>query len=86
MFMANAMLGAFGSLAQGGMFDKCHGAPIGDDMSAVSTSFDVNYDFASAGSGSFLGDFGGEGTFTPFDFNANSLPNVYNYGDGGFSF
>ena len=84
MTMLNAFVGAAGAFAEGMQMDP--GAPIGDDMSAFGTSFDVNYDFSSAGSGSFLGDFGGEGTFTPFDFNQNSLPNIYSYDVGGFSF
>ena len=74
--MMNAMLGAAGSLASG-FGGQDMGAPVGDDMSAFSTSFDVNYDFASAGSGSFLGDFGGSGSFTPFDMNVNSFPDFY---------
>ncbi len=49
-------------------------------MSAFSTEFDVNYDFSSAGSGSFLGDFGGAGSFTPFDMNVNSFPDFYSSG------
>ena len=66
MVMANAMMGAFGALAKGGMFDKGPGAPVGDDMSAFSTEFDVNYDFAS--------DMGGVGTFSSLDMNVNALP------------
>ena len=64
MVMANAMLGAVGSI-MGGM-EKDVGAPVGDDMSALSTSFDVNYDFTS--------DMGGVGTFSPFDMNVNAMP------------
>ena len=66
MVMANAMMGAFGSLAKGGMFDKGPGAPIGDDYSAFGSSFDTNYDFTS--------DMGGVGTFSSFDMNVNALP------------
>ena len=58
------------------------GAPVGDDMSAFSTSFDVNYDFSSGGigMGSFMGDFGGVGSFTPFDMNINSFPDFNSSG------
>ena len=71
------MLGAVGSLASG-FGGQDPGAPIGGgDYSSFSTAFDVNYDFASAGSGSFLGDFGGSGTFTPFDMNVNSFPDYF---------
>ena len=72
MVMMNAFMGAAGALAGGMQTDP--GAPMGDNMSAFSTSFDVNYDFASAGSGSFLGDFGGAGAFTPFDAGVNAMP------------
>ena len=81
MVMMNAMLGAAGSLASG-FGGQDMGAPIGDDMSAFGTSFDVNYDFASdgIGMGSFMGDFGGAGSFTPFDMNVNSFPDFNSSG------
>jgi len=81
MVMANALLGAAGSIASG-FGGQDMGAPVGDDMSAFSTSFDVNYDFSSGGigMGSFMGDFGGVGSFTPFDMNINSFPDFNSSG------
>ena len=83
MTMMNAFVGAAGALVGGMQPDP--GAPIGDDMSPFSTSFDINYDLASAGSGSFLGDFGGAGAFTPYDMSVDYLPTTYGF-DGGLSF
>ena len=78
MVMANAMMGAFGSLAQGGMFDKGVGAPEGIGM-------DVNYDFSpgSIDYSSFtsdLGSFGGVGSFSSFDMPVNSFPDFTSSG------
>ena len=64
MTMMNAFMGAATSLASG-FGGKDMGAPTGDDYSAFSTEFDVNYDFTS--------DMGGVGTFSPFDLNVNAL-------------
>ena len=74
MTMLNAFVGAAGTIAGGMQQDV--GAPIGDDMSAFSTSFDTNYDFTS---------FGGAGTFSNMDFDVPVLPNIYQY-DGSLSF
>ena len=74
MTMMNAFVGAAGAIAGGMEMDP--GAPIGDDMSAFSTSFDTNYDFTS---------FGGAGTFSNMDFDMPVLPNIYQY-DGSLSF
>ena len=74
MTMLNAFVGAAGTIAGGMQQDV--GAPIGDDMSAFSTSFDTNYDFTS---------FGGAGTFSNMDFDMPVLPNIYQY-DGSLSF
>ena len=82
MVMMNAMLGAAGSIASG-FGGQDMGAPIGgEDMSAFSTSFDTNFDFTSGGMdlGSFGGDFGGVGSFTPFDMNMNSFPDFSSSG------
>ena len=82
MVMMNAMLGAAGSIASG-FGGQDMGAPIGgEDMSAFSTSFDTNFDFTSGGMdlGSFGGDFGGIGSFTPFDMNMNSFPDFSSSG------
>ena len=69
MTMMNAFMGAATSLASG-FGGKDMGAPTGDDYSAFSTEFDVNYDFTS--------DMGGVGTFSPFDMNVNAMPD-YNF-------
>ena len=74
MTMMNAFVGAAGAIAGGMEMDP--GAPIGDDMSAFSTSFDTNYDFTS---------FGGAGTFSNMDFDVPVFPNIYEY-DGGLTF
>ena len=43
---------------------------------------DTNFDFTSGGMdlGSFGGDFGGVGSFTPFDMNMNSFPDFSSSG------
>ena len=77
MVMANAMMGAFGSLAKGGMFDKGPGAPVGDGIYDFQPG-DVNMSSFTTDLGDFnsniFGDFGGAGTFTPFDMNVNAVP------------
>ena len=77
MVMANAMLGAVGSLASG-FGGQDVGAPSlgGEDYSSFSSAFDVNYDFDS-----FSG-FGGAGTFSSFDMNVNSFPD---FSSGSFT-
>ena len=65
MVMMNAMLGAASSLASIGGQDM--GAP--DTSSQFSFTQDVG-DFSS----NIFGDFGGAGTFTPFDMNVNAVP------------
>ena len=88
MTMLNAFVGAAGALADGMQMDP--GAPVGGLENAFDQSFDTSFlspdiDF-SGFSSNILPDMGGVGAFTQFDFNQNSLPNVYNFGDGGFSF
>ena len=77
MVMANAMMGAFGSLAKGGMFDKGPGAPTGGGIYDFQPG-DVNMSSFTTDLGDFnsniFGDFGGAGTFTPFDMNVNAVP------------
>ena len=88
MTMLNAFVGAAGAFADGMQMDP--GAPVGGLENAFDQSFDTSFlspdiDF-SGFSSNILPDMGGVGAFTNFDFNQNSLPNVYNFGDGGFSF
>ena len=88
MTMLNAFVGAAGAFADGMQMDP--GAPVGGLENAFDQSFDTSFlspdiDF-SGFSSNILPDMGGVGAFTSFDFNQNSLPNVYNFGDGGFSF
>ena len=66
--MMNAMLGAAGSLASG-FGGKDVGAPIGQESSQFSFDMPLG-DFDS----NLFGDFGGAGTFSPFDMNVNAMP------------
>ena len=76
MVMANALLGAATSIA-GGFGGKDMGAPEGGgiydfkpgDVNMSSFTTDVG-DFSS----NIFGDFGGAGTFSPFDMNVNAVP------------
>ena len=65
MVMMNAMLGAATSLASG-FGGKDVGAPTGEGIYEFQPG-DVNMD-------AFTTDFGGVGSFTPFDMNVNALP------------
>ena len=67
MVMANALLGAAGSIASG--FG-------GQDVGAPDTGMNVNYDFTpgDVNMDAFTSDFGGIGTFSSFDMNVNALP------------
>ena len=56
------------------------GAPIGDNMFDF-TPGDVNMDAFTAD----LGDFGGTGTFGPFDMSVDYFPTTYSF-EGGFRF
>ena len=78
MVMMNAMLGAASSIA-GGFGGKDVGAPdTGMNVNYDFTPGDVNMGAFTADLGDFnsniFGDFGGAGTFTPFDMNVNSMP------------
>ena len=70
MVMANALLGAAGSIASG--FG-------GQDVGAPDTGMNVNYDFTpgDVNMDAFTSDFGGIGTFSSFDMNVNSFPDFY---------
>ena len=82
MVMANAMLGAVGSLAKG-FGGQDMGAPTGDGI-------DFNYDPSSNvfGGGGFdmTSDFGGIGTFSDFDMNVGSFPDLYNFQPTSFDY
>ena len=67
MVMMNAMLGAATSIA---------GGFGGKDVGAPDTGMNVNYDFTpgDVNMSAFTSDFGGLGTFSPFDMNVNALP------------
>ena len=67
MVMANALLGAASSIA---------GGFGGKDVGAPDTGMNVNYDFTpgDVNMDAFTSDFGGLGTFSPFDMNVNALP------------
>ena len=86
MVMANAMLGAVGSIASG-FGGQDVGAPTGDGI-------DFNFDPSSnvvGGDGfdissTFTSDFGGLGTFSPFDMNVNSFPDFYNFTPTSFDY
>ena len=68
MGMMNAMLGAATSIA-GGFGGKDVGAPIGQESSQFSFDMPLG-DFDS----NIFGDFGGAGTFGPFDQAVNAVP------------
>ena len=82
MVMANAMLGAVGSLAKG-FCGQDMGAPTGDGI-------DFNYDPSSNvfGGGGFdmTSDFGGIGNFSDFDMNVGSFPDLYNFQPTSFDY
>ena len=94
MVMANAMLGAVGSIV-GGMGGQDVGVPEGDgligDYSGLG-GFNVDFTggdnlLGSSGFGltdTFSSDFGGIGTFSPFDMNVNSVPDFYNFQESSF--
>ena len=67
MVMMNAMLGAASSIA---------GGFGGKDVGAPDTGMSVNYDFTpgDVNMDAFTTDFGGVGTFGPFDMNVNAMP------------
>ena len=79
MVMMNAMLGAASSIA-GGFGGKDVGAPEGLGM-------DVNYDFTpgDVNMSAFTTDFGGIGTFSPFDMNVNAMPD-FSFTPGSFDY
>ena len=76
MVMMNAMLGAASSIA-GGFGGKDVGAPEGGGIYDFQPG-DVNMSSFTTDLGDFnsniFGDFGGAGTFTPFDMNVNAVP------------
>ena len=85
MVMANAMLGAVGSIV-GGMGGQDVGAPDLDQ--GIDFNFDPSSNiFGGDGfdiSSTFTSDFGGIGTFSPFDMNVNSVPDFYNFQETSF--
>ena len=68
--MANALLGAATSIA---------GGFGGKDVGAPDTGMSVNYDFTpgDVNMDAFTTDFGGIGTFGPFDANVNAMPDFF---------
>ena len=80
MVMANAFLGAAGSII-GGM-GKDVGAPegLGGGMEGM-----YNYKPGDVNMSSFTSDFGGIGTFSPFDMNVNAMPD-FSFTPGSFDY
>ena len=76
--MANALLGAATSIA---------GGFGGKDVGAPDTGMSVNYDFTpgDVNMDAFTTDFGGVGTFGPFDMNVNAMPD-YSFTPGSFDY
>ena len=66
MVMMNAFMGAAGAIA-GGMQQDTGAPDLGTTVSYDFTPGDVNM-------GAFTSDFGGLGTFSPFDMNVNAVP------------
>ena len=78
MVMMNAMLGAASSLASG-FGGKDMGAPDQSAFNMDGMNTEGMFDFTpgDVNMSSFTSDFGGIGTFSPFDMNVNAMPDFY---------